>query len=172
MAQPQWPTNGQVSFRLFKMNLRWRRPYYFHCAMHCLNLSASAAVKFSNTKCCKRYTKRQVFKCLRPVLRKQRCLSPCIKEDVFSRGETKRYLVSLCETQFVERHVSIPMKHSKFGAKNFNKVCPKTVQNALKWPLQYVNFQKFSGGVCPRILCSFFLFLNLLQINSAGKNYA
>ena len=35
----------------------------------------------------------------------------------------------LCETRFVERHVSIPVKHSKLGAKNFNKVCPKIVQN-------------------------------------------
>ena len=33
---------------------------------------------------------------------------------------------------------------------NFNKVCLKSVQNALKWPLQYMNFQKFSGGACPR----------------------
>ena len=91
---------------------------------------------------------------------------------LYSQGETKRYLVGLCETRFIKRHVSIPVKHSKLGAKNFNKVLPKTVQNAQKWPLEYVNIQKFSGGACPRTLWSLFLLLNLLQINSAGKNYS
>ena len=40
----------------------------------------------------------------------------------------------------------------KIRGKNFNKVCPTTVQNAQKWPLQSVNSQKFSGGACPRTL--------------------
>ena len=44
MAQPQWLANSQVSLQLFKTNLL---AYYFHCAMHCLNLSASVAVKVS-----------------------------------------------------------------------------------------------------------------------------
>ena len=56
---------------------------------------------------------------------------------------------------------------------NFNEVCLKFVQNALKWPLQYEYFEKFSGRACPPDpLEFFFLFLNLLQIVSAGKNYA
>ena len=88
--------------------------------------------------------------------KKTALLKSCIKEDVSSQGKTKRYLVGLCETRFVERHVSIPVKHSKLGAKNFNKICPKSVQNVLKWKLQYVNLQKFSGGACPRTLCSLF----------------
>ena len=85
-------------------------------------------------------------------------LKSCIKEDVSSQGETKRYLVGLCETRFIERHVSIPVKHSKLEAKNFNKVCSRTVHNALKWPLQYVNFQKFPGkhavGPSEAFICS------------------
>ena len=44
--------------------------------------------------------------------------------------------VGLCETRFVERHVSILVKHSKLRAKTINKVCTTTVQNALKWPSQ------------------------------------
>ena len=78
--------------------------------------------------------------------KKTALLKSCIKKDVSSQGETKRYLVGLCETRFVERRVSIPVKHSKLGAKNFNKVFPKSAQNALKWLLQYVNFRKFSGS--------------------------
>ena len=64
--------------------------------------------------------------------------------------------------------VSIPVKHSELGAKNFKEVCPKTVENALKWPLLFVNFQKISGEHA-RGPSGAFLFLNLLQIHSAGK---
>ena len=90
--------------------------------------------------------------------KKTALLKSCIK-DVSTQGETKRCLVGLSETRFVERHVSIPVKHSNLGTNNFNKVCPKTVQNALKWPLQFVNFQNFSWGASPRTLwCLFFVF--------------
>ena len=86
-----------------------------------------------------------MVKMFKTSAKKTALLKSCIKGDVSSQGETKRYFVGLCETRFVERHVSIPVKHSKLGATNFDKVCPKSVRNALKWPLQYVNFQKFSG---------------------------
>ena len=146
--------------------------YYFYCATHCLNLSASAAVKVSAMQNAKNVA-RKVVKMFKISAKKTALLKSCINENVYSPGETKRYIVGLCQSRFVERHVSIPVKHSKLEAKIFNKVCPKSVQNALIWPLQYVNFQKFSGGACPRTLWSlFFLFLNLLQINSAGKIYA
>ena len=62
------------------------------------------------------------------------------------------------------------MKHSELGAKNLQKICPKIVQKALKWPLLYVSFQKFFVGACPRIPLEPFFFRNLLVINSAGKN--
>ena len=44
------------------------------------------------------------------------------------------------------------------------------IQKALIKPLQHVNFQKFSGGACPRTPLQPFLFLNQLQISSAEKN--
>ena len=69
--------------------------------------------------------------------KKTALLKSCIKKDVSSQGETKRCLVGSCETRFVEHHVSIPVKHSKLRAKNLNKVCPKSVQNTLKWLLGY-----------------------------------
>ena len=50
-----------------------------------------------------------------------------------------------------------------------NKLCLKIAQKALKWPLQYANFQKISGGACPRSPLESLLFLKLLKINSAGK---
>ena len=112
--------------------------YHFHCVMHCLNLSASAAVKVSaiqnqNTK----NVARKVVKMFKTMAKKTALLKSCIKEDVSSQTETKRYLVGLCETRFVESQVSISVKRSKLGAKFFlNKVCPKIIQNALKYPSQ------------------------------------
>ena len=106
--------------------------------MHCLNLSASAAVKVSAIQNAENVA-RKVFKMFKTSAKKTALLkSRIIKEDVSSQGETKRYLVGLCETRFAECHVSIPVKHSKSRAKNFNisiKFARK-LQNALKWPLQ------------------------------------
>ena len=46
--------------------------YYFYCAVHCLNLSASAGVKASAIQNAKTLHEKWL-KCLRPVRRKQRC---------------------------------------------------------------------------------------------------
>ena len=92
---------------------------YFYCATHCLNLSASAAVKVSaiqNTT----NVARKVVKCFKTSAKKATLFKSCIKKDVSSQGKTKRYLVGLCETRFVERHVSIRVaKHAKLRAKKF-----------------------------------------------------
>ena len=45
MAQPQRPANSQTSLQWFKTNLLWL--IIFTVLWHCLNLSASAAVKVS-----------------------------------------------------------------------------------------------------------------------------
>ena len=50
-----------------------------------------------------------------------------------------------------------------------NKLCLKIVRKALKWSLQYANFQKFLGGACPRIPLESFLLLKLFEINCRGK---
>ena len=51
-----------------------------------------------------------------------------------------------------------------------DKLSLKIVQKALKWPLQYANFQKFFRGACPWTPLESFLALKLLKNNSAGKN--
>ena len=71
--------------------------YYFHCAMHCLNLSASAAVKVSATQNAKNVA-RKVVKMFKTSAKKTALFKFCIKEDVSSQEETKRYLVGLRET--------------------------------------------------------------------------
>ena len=103
--------------------------YCFHCAMqYALHLSASAAVKVSAIQNAENVARKVVIMLKTISAKKTALLKFCVQEDVSSQGETKRYLVGLYETRFVERHVSIPVKHLKLGAKNFNKVCPKTVQ--------------------------------------------
>ena len=59
-------------------------------------------------------------------------------------------------------------QHSDLGAKSLNKICLKFVQKVLKWPLQYVNFQKLSGGHAPVPPRAFFN-LNMLQNDFTEK---
>ena len=58
----------------------------------------------------------------------------------------------------------------KVGGQKYDKLSLKIVQKALKWPLQYANFQKFSRGACPRIPLESLLALKMLKNNSSGKN--
>ena len=58
----------------------------------------------------------------------------------------------------------------KVMGQKYDKLFLKIVQKALKWSLQYANFQKFSGGACPRTFLKSFLALKLLKNNSAVKN--
>ena len=64
---------------------------YFFCATHCLNLSASAAVKVSAIQYAKNVA-RKVIKMFKTRAKKTALLKSCNKEDVSSLGETKRYL--------------------------------------------------------------------------------
>ena len=80
--------------------------YYFHCAIHCLNLSASAAVKVSAIQNAENVARKAV-KMFKASAKKTALLKCCIKKDVSSQVEAKRHLVGLCETRFVESYVSI-----------------------------------------------------------------
>ena len=66
-----------------------------------------------------------------------------------------------------EQNASYLAMHTELGSKSLNKICVKIIQNALKWPLQQVNFQNFPGGVCPWTPVKPFLLLNQLQFFSA-----
>ena len=78
MAQPQWLAIGQASLQLSKMNLC----RHFHCAMHCLNLSVSAALKVSVIQNAE-HVARKVVK-MWTSAKKSAWLKSCIKEDVFT----------------------------------------------------------------------------------------
>ena len=58
----------------------------------------------------------------------------------------------------------------KVRGQKYDKLSLKIVQKALKWPLQYANFQRISRGACPRNLLESFLALKMLKNNSSGNN--
>ena len=69
-----------------------------------------------------------------------------------------------------EQNASYLVKHSELGAKNLNKICLRIVQKVPKWPLQYVNFQKFSGGASHRTPQELFLLSIFFKIILPKKN--
>ena len=66
-----------------------------------------------------------------------------------------------------EQNASYLVRHSDLGAKNFIEIFLKIVLKVLKWPRQYVNFQRVPLDP-PRV----FLILNMLQNKFDGKNCA
>ena len=96
MAQLQWPANDQASLQLFKTSLCWHIIFTLfskQCNMHCLNSSASAAVKVSAIQNAENVAQK-VVEIFKTSVKKTVLLKFFIKEDVSSQGETKRYLVS------------------------------------------------------------------------------
>ena len=67
--------------------------YHFRCAMHCLNLSASAAVK-NLTKQNAENVARKVVKMFKTNAKKTALLNSCIKADVSGQGETPNVILS------------------------------------------------------------------------------
>ena len=61
-------------------------------------------------------------------------------------------------------------KTLRFRGKKFKQNLPKIFQKVLKWPLQYVNFQKFSGGTCPRTPLELFVLSICFKIILSEKN--
>ena len=69
--------------------------------MHWLNLSAFAAVNVSAIQNAENVA-RKVIKMFKTSAKKTALLKCCIKADICSQRETKRYLVGLRETRFVQ----------------------------------------------------------------------
>ena len=67
-----------------------------------------------------------------------------------------------------EQNATYLVKQSDLEAKKLNKISQKIVQKVLKWPLQYVNFQKFPVEHAPGLPRAFFI-LNILHNDSTRK---
>ena len=79
--------------------------YYFHCAMHCLNLSAMKAVSVPAIRNA-HYTIKQVVTCFKSSSERTSLLKSTIRNEHDTRI-SKKHLISLCTTRFVERHTAV-----------------------------------------------------------------
>ena len=78
--------------------------YYFHCAMHCLNLSAMKSVSVPAIRNA-HDTIKQVVTCFKSSSKRTSLLKSIIRNEHDTRI-SKKYLISLCTTRFVERHTA------------------------------------------------------------------
>jgi predicted short-subunit dehydrogenase-like oxidoreductase (DUF2520 family) len=78
---------------------------YFHCAMHCLNLSAMKAISIPTVRHAQEVV-RDVVSCFCSSAKRSALLKACIDEceDTLI---LKTQLTKLCTTRFIERHTSI-----------------------------------------------------------------
>ena len=79
--------------------------YYFHCAMHCLNLIASKAVTVPAIQHAQVIV-RDVLACFRSSAKRTELLKTCIQKADDTRI-SKKVLTTLCETRFIERHTTV-----------------------------------------------------------------
>ena len=79
--------------------------YYFHCAMHCLNLSAMKAVSLPAIRNA-HDTIKQVVTYFKSSSKRTSLLKSIIRSEHDTRI-SKKHLISLCTTRFVERHAAV-----------------------------------------------------------------
>ena len=79
--------------------------HYFHCSMHCLNLSAMKAISIPSLRHAQDVVSDAVS-CFRSSAKRSALLKCCIEKCDDTRI-SKSQLIKLCATRFVERHTSI-----------------------------------------------------------------
>ncbi len=79
--------------------------YYFHCAMHYLNLVASQAIKVPGIRHAEDVV-HEISKLFRPSTKRSDVLKTLIEQADDTRV-SKRHLTTLCQTRFIERHTAV-----------------------------------------------------------------
>ena len=79
--------------------------YYYHCAMHCLNLSTAKAITVKSISHVQDVIKDTVS-CFKSSAKRAGLLKSC-KQDEDDTRISKTQLITLCTTCFVERHTSV-----------------------------------------------------------------
>ena len=139
--------------------------------------ASAAAVKVSTIQNPENVVSK-VVKMFQTSAKKTALLKSCIKEDISKVKEKQNVILSayvkpgLYRTPCIDIGKALMGKKVKIMGKKFLEVCPKTVQNALKWPLQYVNFQKFSGEHAPGPPGVFFCSSTCFKLILPEKKYA
>jgi hypothetical protein len=86
---------------------------YFHCMAHWMNLSASQAVKVVAVRNAQTVVQ-EAAALFRTSAKKTAVLKQCI-QDADDTRVSKRQLMSLCETRFLERHTAVVTFRQLFG---------------------------------------------------------
>ena len=86
---------------------------YFHCMAHWMNLSASQAVKVAAIHSAQTVV-HEAASLFRTSAKKTVVLKQCI-EDADDTRMSKRQLINLCETRFLERHTAVVTFRQLFG---------------------------------------------------------
>ena len=86
---------------------------YFHCMAHWMNLSGSQAVKVAAIRSAQTVV-HEAASLFRTSAKKTAVLKQCI-EDADDTRVTKRQLISVCETRFLERHTAVVTLRQLFG---------------------------------------------------------
>ena len=79
--------------------------HYYHCAMHCLNLSSAKAITVQSIRQAQDVIK-DITSCFRSSAKRTDLLKSCIHDEEDTRI-SKTQLVTLCTTRFVKRHTSV-----------------------------------------------------------------
>ena len=79
--------------------------HYFHCVMHCLNLTASQAIKVPGIRHAEDVIE-EVSKFFRSSAKRTDLLTSIIEKES-TDSKSKKQLTTLCKTRFVERHTAV-----------------------------------------------------------------
>ena len=79
--------------------------HYFHCVMHCLNLTASKAIKVPGIRHAEDIVE-EVSRFFRSSAKRTDLLKSLIEQGK-SEVKLKKHLTTLCKTRFVERHTAV-----------------------------------------------------------------
>ena len=88
-----------------KFRIESNHAYYFHCAMHCLNLSAMKAVSVPAIRNAQDAIK-HIVTCFKFSSNGTSLLKSIILNEHDTRI-SKKHLISLCTTRFMERHTAV-----------------------------------------------------------------
>ena len=97
--------SGQRAVAAARFLVEAPNAHYYHCAMHCLNLSTAKAITVKYINHAQDVIK-DTISCLKSSDKRADLLKSCIHDEDDTRI-SKTQLIPLCTTRFVERHTSV-----------------------------------------------------------------
>lgn len=132
--------------------------HYFHCAMHCLNLSASKVVSILPVQHAQEIV-RDISTCFRSSAKRTDLLKACIdKSD--NTQTAKKQLTSLCETRFIERHTAVI---------TFRSLLPYVMQALSKMKTWHSSDARKTANLLENSICKSEFIVSLLILEKVSS---